>query len=83
MTYLPTTPVPAFRKDIQLSMVIHNGEQQICAHDTFGYASEEIYLSLQAYSLIQLFDNCTSVQGLSHKIFGEHTTQENIDFLCN
>lgn len=83
MTYLPTTPVPAFRRDIQLSMVFHNGEQQICAHDTFGYASEDIFLTLQAYSLIQLFDNCTTVQGLSGKIFGDNATEENIHFLCN
>lgn len=83
MIYTPDTPVPAFRKDVQLSTVYHNGTQQICARDTFGYASEEIYLSAQAYSLISLFDNCTTVKGLSTKIFGETATEDTIQFLCN
>lgn len=83
MIYTPDTPVPAFRKDVQLSIVSHNGTQQICARDTFGYASEEIYLSEQAYSLISLFDNCTTVKGLSTKIFGENATEDTIQFLCN
>lgn len=81
--YQPSTPIPFFRKDIQLHQTLYNGTQQIYVYDTFEYAEDGIYLTYDAFNVVQMFNNNTTVQELAVRIFRETPSEEEITFLID